>query len=963
MSKSPYKDTVIAVLVVVLIITIIVSISAYYNNRDRLLLIIDKLTKELDDSDRQITKLTAEKNALLAEKAKKDSTSSEFPGSGLTVSDKDKKIRELENKIKKLVEDIKNINNLTNEYKVLINSIKDFMLSLNVGDARVHIDKIGSKSPDARQHIIDAFNLILEKRQKVLQDIINDKNKQLGTMRDLRIRPEEVALLNDLIRQYGSITNLNNELRRLQNQKGSIVERLKAVREQFVATQDNIDKLQRLIKIRKGIPALEQQILDYQNDLAALISERDALMKELDIIDTSIEKLNMLLAEKTLEISINKGKNIYNSLVNNVDFVRGYNGKNIINDLDQNNKHIQGRTPEECRQIALKEKYPGWGWRTYAHPEENLRGTCYFYTTKENLGPYAGDPTDMIHITGCTEAGYTLSSGCTALGSIQSNPLLENNKINAGDDVYSSIMNNINYVRGYTGQPIRSEDIQGMTPEECRQNALKEKHPGWGWRTYAHPEEKLRGTCYYYDNKPEDPNKPGPYTGNIADTSHITGCTNAGYTVASGCIEPTPIQPDPTPIQPEPTPIQPEPTPIQPEPTPIQPPIQTLPIQPEPEEKIPDDKIRIVNNFLKVLNANLEATHTPEELLDYIRASNGLLQEYFSILNINTKESAKNVINTYDKHFKKLNQLQNRYEQVGNNIPISYLRNTILLGYDVAGHRIGQFNDGLHFDKNFKGSIIKEMEGVCDNNKYCNSMTYGIFNNLVLPVYKNVSTYERDANWNDGSVLFGCDSGMVIKDISAEVIGDNGNKIQIDDLSGAVGENKFAFRDYLKQDYMPNVFKRYNAYYTCAADNNVFLNSIDSKSDDNSRKSNIAANSDYNVYVSKPEYINWETEAHGYDSAYDTVNLSRINKNGMIFTRDYDVNPSKEEEIVSLDDCIAKAATAGPLGSYTYYDVSKNKHMCGSVVDNNLYKRSIRKGIYPKIIYFKPGVVPKFNNY
>ena len=341
MSKAPYKDTVIAVLVVVLIITIIVSISAYYNNRDRLLLIIDKLTKELNDSDRQIIKLTAEKNALLAEKAKKDSTSSEFPGSGLTVSDKDNKIRELENKIKKLVEDIKNINDLTNEYKLLVTSIKDFMLSLNVGDARVHIDKIGGKSPDVRQHIIDTFNLILEKRQKALQGIINDKNKQLGTMRDLRIQPEEVALLNGLIRQYGSITNLNNELRRLQNQKGGIVERLKAVREQFVATQDNIDKLQRIINIDKGIPALETQILNYQNKLAALKKEKDDLMKELNIIDTSIEKLNMLLAEKTLEL----GKNVYNSLVNNVDFVRGYNGSAIDNELDQNNKLIQGRTP------------------------------------------------------------------------------------------------------------------------------------------------------------------------------------------------------------------------------------------------------------------------------------------------------------------------------------------------------------------------------------------------------------------------------------------------------------------------------------------------------------------------------------------------------------------------------------------------------------------------------------------
>ena len=938
MSKAPYKDTVIAVLVVVLIITIIVSISAYYNNRDRLLLIIDKLTKELNDSDRQIIKLTAEKNALLAEKAKKDSTSSEFPGSGLTVSDKDNKIRELENKIKKLVEDIKNINDLTNEYKLLVTSIKDFMLSLNVGDARVHIDKIGGKSPDVRQHIIDAFKLILEKRQEALQDIINDKNKQLGTMRDLLIQPEEVALLNGLIRQYGSITNLNNELRHLQNQKGGIVERLKAVREQFETTQDNIDKLQRLIEIDKQqIPALEQQILDNQQKLVALRKEKAELMKALNIIETSIKELESMLDTKTLEISINKGKNVYNSLVKDVDFVRGYNGKNIINDLDQNNKHIQGRTPEECRQIALN-KYPGWGWRTYEHPEENLRGTCYFYETKENLGPYAGDPTDMIHITGCTDPGYTLSSGCTSLGIIQSNPLLENNKINTGDDIYSSITNNVDFVRGYNGSAIDNELdqnnklIQGRTPEECRQIALNNKYPGWGWRTYEHPEENLRGTCYFYKNE-----NLGPYAGDPTDMIHITGCTTPGYTLSSGCTALGGIQPE-APVQ-----TQPE-----------------APVQTQPEDEIPADKIRIVTNFLKVLNANLEANHTPEELKEYINVSKELLQEYFSKLNINTTQSAKNVINMYGKHSERLNQLQNRYEQVGNNIPISYLRNTILLGYDVSGHRTGQFNDGLYFDKNFKGSIIKEMEGVCDNNKYCNSMTYGTFNKLGLPVYKEALTYEKNANWNNGSVSFGCDDGMIIKEISTEVIGDNGNKIQIDDLSGAVGKNSFTFGEYLKDDYIPNVFKSYKASYTCATDNNVFLNSINSKSYDNSRKSNIAANSDYNVYVSKPEYINWETGAHGYNSEYDTVNLSRINKNGMIFTRDYDVNPSKEEETVSLEDCIAKA---GPLGSYTYYDPASNKHMCGTIVDDNLYKRSIRKGRYPKIIYFKPGVVPKFNNY
>lgn len=1149
MPKLSGRDIVIGLLVVVLIITIVVSISAYYNQRDRLLMIIDKLSKDLDESDKQIAKLIVEKNALIAEKAKKDSTSVQFPGSGLVQTDKDKKIRELEDKIQRLTNDIKNINNMTNEYKLLITAIKDFMLSLNVNEAGNLIGKIGGGSPAQQQHIIDAFNLILEKREKALKDIIDNKDKRIIRFLDLRIQQHEIDILQKLITEYGSITNLNNHLIKLQNKKGSIIERLKIIRERFEVTLANINQAQALLDANKKIELKEIEVKKAKDivttleaELKDLISERDQLIKELSITNEAINDLQRKIDEYNKNKPIVEQetgdcgqfyvipnlpqKNIYRIKIvsmattlveeSDIDMERmkvtkygnEYNleGAIISNFMMTQHKIIKNPISESELLPASKCTKPDadsvlqLGDKTYAIKSELLfefknklylfngvtsyeinKGSIQFiykdfilkqtFTTIDNKVKYMSpieinlryitlkthdgrclevsgaskEVGSRVQIWDCgdivndehkhwtiinkrlkpkhvnlylkadnTEAKLVKYDDATVFSSIDAVDVgayefnINNNKLsyevatdtdlitgetiyntNNGSNVkladsdtskhkwkhgpivesendYSSLLNDINFVKGYNRKTIENETdenndlIQGRTPEDCRIAAKNKSYHAWGWRTYEHPDENLRGTCYFYREE-----NLGPYQGDPKDNIHITGCLKPGLLVSEGCKEP-PIQTLPI----ETTgPISTEQTPTE------QPPTEPIPINPIPTQIISDTEL---TNFINILNRQLNETPTadPNHLLDYIRVSHSLINTYMTANKIDkNKLSTQNINDLFQSHMAQLNTLQNMYTQVKNRIPISYLKNTILLGYDVSGHRLGQFNDGLYFNKNFKGSIIKEMEGVCDNNKYCSSMTYGTFNKLGLPVHIDTETNE-DTILHDGNIEstdISCPSNMIIKEIlKAEVTAHNVDEykslnngedppiIKIDELNKAIGQNSFKIPDFVKKDYMFNVHKQYNVGYTCGINNDLHLNSIDSKAATiAASKSNISRNADYNVYVSKPEYINWSNE-HGYDSNFNTVDLSLVNTNGMIFTRDYEIKLDNDEiDVETMDECILRKG-ANALGSYAYPDSKSKKYKCGSVLTKDLYRRHHQDLNHPpKIIYIKPGVVPQ----
>jgi hypothetical protein len=738
-----YKNIAIALLIV-LIITIILSI-INYRDRYKLQIIIDGLKKDLDYSDKQLSKLTEEKNALIADKAKEDSDSKEFPGSMLKPSDKDKKIKELENKIIKLTDDIKNIHNTANEYKTLITTIKNFMLSLNVSEATSVINKIGGPDRSYAQHIVDAFNLILQKREQAIKDNMS-KNSKLS---DLRITSEEVALLDTLIKQYGSITNLNTEMKRLQSQKGGIVERLKVIREQFEATKDNLDKL--------------NQILDKQNN----INNTD---KDIEIAQQTITGLQNTIKE----------------LENKKAFL-----------IQERNKLIQ--------ELEL---------------------------TNEEI-----------------------------------------------------------------------KDIQGL----------------------------------------------------INETS----------------LKLIPVQTLPIPDQPIPDqPIPDQPIPDQPTPD------QPIPDQPTPDQPISPKEAKL--NFIYVLDKQFSKIPTneieQEKLINYIKTTSYIFNRFFDKLNI--EKDMKNLENL--EILDSLDYIIASCQQIQNRTPIKFLKNTILLGYDISGHRINQINDGLYFGRNYTGDILKETTGVCDNNMYCNSITYGTFNKLGLNKVNYISA--NDSNFKE--IGFGC-GDSTISDITTAIVegtdmdGNTDEKI-LEEVyeSDIIGKSYVKLSDVIKKDPMLNYSKTYKIGYKCANKHNSFLNSIDNNTSGISfdlRRSNIVKNKDYNVYISKPDYINWEGANAAYDKNYNTVDIGELNRGGIIFTRDYDVDmnvaSSVGEEVTSLEECVLQG-NESKYGSYAYYDKLSNKYMCNDIITATIAKRGYTqyneynpKDTTPKIIYIKPGVAPTIKSF
>lgn len=97
----------------------------------------------------------------------------------------------------------------------------------------------------------------------------------------------------------------------------------------------------------------------------------------------------------------------------------------------------------------------------------------------------------------------------------------------------TTLPTNINVVRGFTGNSMVNPtgDNTNKTQEDCRQMALAAGYPAWGHRNETHWHTPDRNTCFFYDANFR------PVQDNPNDTSHTTGCTRPGYTVANACTD------------------------------------------------------------------------------------------------------------------------------------------------------------------------------------------------------------------------------------------------------------------------------------------------------------------------------------------------------------------------------------------------------------------------------------------
>jgi hypothetical protein len=197
------------------------------------------------------------------------------------------------------------------------------------------------------------------------------------------------------------------------------------------------------------------------------------------------------------------------ALPTDIDKVIGFSGD------AHDNPGLTNQTAESCRQLALKNpKYVAWGYRVPETVDPAWRNTCFLYT---QLRPFAGNPDDKQHMTGCLRSGEKVALGCKV-------PV-------------SSLPNDIDKVSGWQGAHDNNE-LKNQTAESCRQAALKDpKYVAWGYRTNEHPDPNWKDTCFLYTDGFQ------PFAGNQGDTAHITGCLRPGEKVSLGCKAPVSTTP------------------------------------------------------------------------------------------------------------------------------------------------------------------------------------------------------------------------------------------------------------------------------------------------------------------------------------------------------------------------------------------------------------------------------------
>ena len=85
-------------------------------------------------------------------------------------------------------------------------------------------------------------------------------------------------------------------------------------------------------------------------------------------------------------------------------------------------------------------------------------------------------------------------------------------------------------------------DAKAAGPLSCRKHAdaNKDKYVAWGFRTFHHPDERYKGTCWFYKTLPEFEETSETIAAGLVAGSwdHMLGCTNSKNSVFSGCAAP-----------------------------------------------------------------------------------------------------------------------------------------------------------------------------------------------------------------------------------------------------------------------------------------------------------------------------------------------------------------------------------------------------------------------------------------
>lgn len=85
-------------------------------------------------------------------------------------------------------------------------------------------------------------------------------------------------------------------------------------------------------------------------------------------------------------------------------------------------------------------------------------------------------------------------------------------------------------------------DAKAAGPLSCMKHAEanKDKYVSWGFRTWHHPDERYKGTCWYYKTLPEFEETLDSISNgkSVGSWDHLLGCTNSKNGVFSGCAAP-----------------------------------------------------------------------------------------------------------------------------------------------------------------------------------------------------------------------------------------------------------------------------------------------------------------------------------------------------------------------------------------------------------------------------------------
>jgi hypothetical protein len=184
-----------------------------------------------------------------------------------------------------------------------------------------------------------------------------------------------------------------------------------------------------------------------------------------------------------------------------------YRDPKFLDDLKQD------RSPEDCRAIAKEKNYKLWGHRNGTHSDPKYRNTCFFHP--DYLDSITDNPTDKIHMTGCTNPGEKMINGC----------IPDNNE---------TVATNINVINGHFENTGRvGYRYQGLSQEGCRKMAAENGYKMWQYRGMNHPDKGYKKTCDFLSGLK---NAGTIDISKQYDGTHTTGCTDPNKLVRNNCV-------------------------------------------------------------------------------------------------------------------------------------------------------------------------------------------------------------------------------------------------------------------------------------------------------------------------------------------------------------------------------------------------------------------------------------------